>query len=252
MIDVCAIASGSNGNCYYVGNDNGAVLVDAGINCKQILLRMEGRGLDAGKVKALFITHEHLDHARGARVLCKKLNITAYMTYGTYNNLPKEFRPDFFKIVKPDNQVEIDDITIHPFRKKHDAAEPCSFRIETQGQNIGVITDVGSVCENVINNLKLCETVFLESNYDEKMLWGGRYTWVLKQRIASEVGHLSNMQALELIEKYADNNLKTIILSHLSGENNSPELALESFQRVSSVFNVIATSRHEASAVYHP
>lgn len=249
MIEICALASGSNGNCYYVGNENGAVLVDAGVSCKQVLSRMEERKLDPSKIKAIFISHEHVDHVRGTRVLSKKLNIPAFFTYGTWNKTHKSSKPPHYRYVHIDQPFELDDFTIHAFAKNHDANEPCSFRIEVNGINVGVMTDIGSVCDNVIRHFKQCDAVFLESNYDEKMLWDGPYPWYLKNRVASDHGHLSNIQALELATHHAGEKLKIIFLSHLSGENNTPELAYETFQPLHDVYEVIKTSRHEASVV---
>ena len=139
--------------------------------------------------------------------------------------------------------------TIHAFTKRHDANEPCSYRVELEGYNIGVMTDIGSVCEHVSAHFQQCNVVFLESNYDEQMLWNGKYPWPLKKRIASEVGHLSNVQALELVQQYGNGLLRTIFLSHLSGENNTPEIAYEAFKPLHETYEIIKTSRHEASVV---
>lgn len=250
MLEICAIASGSNGNCYYIGNHTDAVLIDAGISTKQILLRMKERDLDATKIKALFITHEHGDHMRGARVFGKKLQIPVYLTAKTYNNSYKNLRPDYPKFFSPEDTIEVGNFTIYPVLKNHDAAEPCSFRIEYQNRNIGVFTDIGEACDNVKTHLQLCDSLFLESNYDEKMLWEGSYPWHLKKRVASDVGHLSNGQAFELLKQHAGENLQCVFLSHLSKENNTPEIAFEIMQPLTKRFAVKLTSRHEASEVF--
>lgn len=250
MLEICAIASGSNGNCYYIGNHTDAVLIDAGISTKQILLRMKERDLDAAKIKALFITHEHGDHMRGARVLGKRLQIPVYLTAKTYNSSYKNLRPDYPKFFSPEDVISVGDFTIHPVLKNHDAAEPCSFRIEYQNRNIGVFTDIGEACNNVKTHLQLCDSLFLESNYDEKMLWEGSYPWHLKKRVASDVGHLSNDQAFELLNQHAGENLQCVFLSHLSKENNTPEMAIETMQPLTERFTVKLTSRHEASEVF--
>jgi phosphoribosyl 1,2-cyclic phosphodiesterase len=249
MVEVCAIASGSNGNCYYVGNENDAILVDAGISCKQILLRMEQKALSPQKLRAVFISHEHADHVRGARVLSKKLSIPVYYTYGTWNKAHKSSKSPFYAFIHIGTPLRLGDFKIHAFSKKHDAKEPCSYRVEIGGFSIGVMTDIGSVCEKVSENFSLCDVVFLESNYDHDMLMNGPYHWVLKQRIVSEVGHLSNIQAVELVKKCANGKLKAIFLSHLSGENNTPDLAFDAFKEFHQKYNVIKTSRSEASEV---
>ena len=250
MLEICAIASGSNGNCYYIGNEKNAVLIDAGISTKQILLRMQERGLNPTKLKALFITHEHGDHMRGARVLGKRLQIPVYLTAKTYNNAYKNLRPDYPRFFTPEEKITIGDFTIHPVLKNHDAAEPCSFRIQYKDKNIGVFTDIGEACENVKSHLGKCDGLFLESNYDEKMLWEGRYPYFLKKRVASKVGHLSNDQAFELLNNHSNNNLQCVFLSHLSRDNNSPEIAIKRMESVTSRFEVKIASRYEAAEVY--
>ncbi|HPF52139.1 MAG TPA: MBL fold metallo-hydrolase [Draconibacterium sp.] len=249
MLEICSIASGSNGNCYYIGNNTDAVLIDAGISTKQILLRMKERGLNPTKIKALFITHEHGDHMRGARVLGNRLQIPVYITAKTYNSSYKNLRPDYPRFFTPDERIQIGDFIIHPVLKNHDAAEPCSFRIEYKNQNIGVFTDIGEPCENVKTHLEQCDGLFLESNYDEKMLWEGNYPWPLKKRVASELGHLSNEQALHLLENHAGEKLKLVFLSHLSKENNTPEIALSTMNSLLHRFEIKLTSRYEASDV---
>ncbi|SHI47779.1 Phosphoribosyl 1,2-cyclic phosphodiesterase [Tangfeifania diversioriginum] len=250
MLDICAIASGSNGNCYYIGNEKDAILIDAGISCKQILLRMESKGLNPKKLKAVIISHEHSDHMRGARVLAKRLNIPVWMTAKTYYATYKNMQPAYPQFFAPGSELKIGKFTIHPFLKNHDAAEPCSFRVEYSGKNIGVFTDIGEPCENVISHLGQCDVLFLETNYDEQMLTNGPYPFFLKQRISSSVGHLSNIQAVGLLETHGGANLKCVFLSHLSAENNTPELALSSFEKLGTKYDIRLTSRHEAGEVF--
>lgn len=243
MLEVCAIASGSNGNCYYAGNSSDAVLIDAGISYRQFVKRMNEKGLDPDKVKAVFISHEHSDHIRGVRVLAKKLHVPVYITAKTYMAAYKNMRPDYPRFFNPGDVIETGGFRVHTFLKNHDASEPCSFRVEYNGKNVGVFTDIGEPCENVAAHLKHCDAVFLESNYDEDMLRNGSYPYYLKQRVASAQGHLSNIQALELLGSHAGNNLRHVFLSHLSAENNTPELALETFESVSHRFEIKLTSR---------
>lgn len=250
MLEICAIASGSNGNCYYIGNEKDAVLIDAGISAKQVIARMLERGLKPGKVKALLISHEHSDHLRGARGVSKKMNLPVYLTAKTYNGSYKNLRPDYPKYFVPGDAIEIGEFVIHTFPKNHDASEPCSFRVQYKNVNVGVFTDIGEPCENVTAHLKLCDGLFLETNYDENMLWEGRYPYFLKKRVASELGHLSNLQAFDLLKTYAGDNLKCVFLSHISKENNTPEIALNSMINLASRFDVKLTSRYEAGEVY--
>jgi len=250
MIEICALASGSNGNCYYIGNQHDAILVDAGISTRQLMLRFKETGLDPEKVKAIFISHEHADHARGMQVLSKRLGINVYMTSRTYYALPKPFRPDLVKFFQPGVAVETGSFMVYPVLKNHDAAEPCSFRIEHHGKSVGVFTDIGDPCTGVISEVGQCHALFLETNYDEKMLWEGSYPWHLKRRVSSSVGHLSNIQALELVTNHAHPDLECIFLSHLSGENNTPETAISVFGTIRERVKVKLTDRQAAGEVY--
>lgn len=250
MLTICAIASGSNGNCYYIGNSNEAVLIDAGISARQTIARLMFRNLDPSRIRAVFISHEHADHTCGARVLSKKLRVPVYLTSQTYMAMYANHRPGSPRFFKPGCEIEIGHFRIYPFGKRHDAAEPCSFRVEYKGLHTGVFTDIGSACGNVINHLNQCHVVFLESNYDENMLWAGKYPWPLKRRIASEYGHLSNDQAFDLILKNAGAQLRDVFLSHLSAENNTPDTAFNRFSELQNKIRVHLTSRYEAGEVF--
>lgn len=250
MIEICALASGSNGNCYYVGNEVDAILIDAGITCKQILCRMEERNLDPKKIRAVFISHEHSDHVRGIRVLGKKLDVPVYLTRGTFNSLYYTNLPLAPRFLEPGIPVSLGSFIVHPFLKNHDASEPASFRIESMGVNIGVFTDIGTPCLNVTSQLNKCDAIFLETNYDDKMLWEGSYPYYLKKRIGSDVGHLSNKQAFDLLSEHACKELQCVFLSHLSAENNTPQKAYDEIKPLLVKFKVKLTSRHEPGEVF--
>jgi phosphoribosyl 1,2-cyclic phosphodiesterase len=250
MIEICALASGSNGNCYYIGNHHEAVLIDAGISARRILARMHQQQLDPAMVKAIFISHEHTDHTSGARVLSKKLNIPVYLTQKTYAAMYGAQKPASPRFFEPGSEVAAGSFIIHPFSKNHDAIEPCSFRIEHNGLHVGVFTDIGSVSEHVALHLNHCHAVFLETNYDEKMLWEGSYPWPLKKRIASDQGHLSNDQAFELLSGHSGNRLRMVFLSHLSAANNSPEKAMERFRQLENRYRIRLTSRYAPAEVF--
>lgn len=250
MIEICALASGSNGNCYYIGNNEESILIDAGLSFRQILRRMEAKALDPKKIKAIFITHEHGDHIRGARVAGKKLDIPVYMTRGTFNASFRTSKPISYVEVEDNQPVTIGKFSIIPVLKNHDAAEPTSFRIKYNGYSVGVFTDIGSPCENVKKHLCQCHALFLETNYDQQMLLEGPYPYHLKVRIDSAFGHLSNFQAFELLRENAHPQLQCVFLSHLSAENNRPELALDAFKPLESRFQVILTDRYAAGEIY--
>jgi phosphoribosyl 1,2-cyclic phosphodiesterase len=172
------------------------------------------------------------------------------MSKHTYYALPTSYRPMYIELFEPGETVNAGQFQVHTFLKNHDAAEPCSFRIETGGKSIGVFTDIGMPCEKVRMAVNRCHALFLETNYDEKMLWEGPYPWPLKKRVASEVGHLSNLQALELVQQEAHPDLECLFLSHLSQENNIPSLAFSVFEPFHQKVQVKLTSRTEASEVY--
>jgi phosphoribosyl 1,2-cyclic phosphodiesterase len=250
MIEICALASGSNGNCYYIGNQHGAVLIDVGISTRQLMQRFSSAGLTPAKVKAIFVSHEHSDHSRGVQVLSKRLAIPVYMTSRTYYAMPRPHRPDYVQFFNPGEMVNTGSFVVHTLLKNHDAAEPCSFRIEYNGKSVGVFTDIGEPCSNVREAVHNCHALFMESNYDEEMLLKGSYPWFLKNRVASAQGHLSNIQALELIEHYGNPELECIFLSHISKENNTPDLALSVFQKLRDQMVIKPTSRFAATEVY--
>lgn len=249
MLEICALASGSNGNCYYLGNEKDALLIDAGISTKQILYRMHTSNLDLRKVRGVFISHEHSDHVRGVRVLVKKLGIPAFLTLNTYRAMWRAYQPPSYTPFQPGHTFRFRSFIIHPFRKNHDAREACSFRIEHEGVSVGIFTDIGSPCENVTSHLAMCHALFLETNYDEDMLWQGKYPDYLKKRVASDIGHLSNKQTFDLLKKHAGPKLQSVLLSHLSAENNTPETAYAELKPLAGKYDLFLTSRHHASKV---
>jgi phosphoribosyl 1,2-cyclic phosphodiesterase len=248
---ISSLNSGSNGNCYYIGNERDAILVDAGISCRETERRMHRLGLSMQKVRAIFISHEHSDHINGVTVLSKKYNLPVYITTGTLNNcslvldIQKTFSFTAYEAIK------IGELLISAFPKFHDAAHPHSFIVECNGVKVGVLTDIGIACENVIKHFSQCHAAFLEANYDEELLEKGRYPYHLKRRIRSGHGHLSNSQALEVFINHRSAHLSHLLLSHLSRDNNSPELVHELFSQHANGTEIIVASRYEESAVYH-
>lgn len=248
---VASLNSGSNGNCYYIGSHTEAVLVDAGISCRETEKRMKRCGLRMELVKAVFISHEHSDHIRGVETLTKKYQLPLYITGATLKNSrlkPDEKLVHSFSAYKP---VRIGELIVTPFPKSHDAADPYSFMIEHKGIKTGVFTDIGYNCEHVIRHFSQCHAAFLEANYDEKMLEEGGYPFYLKKRIRSNKGHLSNDQSLELFQKHRPAHMSLLLLSHLSKHNNSPELVHELFSAHAGSTTVTVASRYKESDVYY-
>jgi phosphoribosyl 1,2-cyclic phosphodiesterase len=248
---ISSLNSGSNGNCYYIGNDKEAVLVDAGISCREIEKRMKRLHLSMQKVKAVFISHEHTDHIRGLHSLVKKYMLPVYITTPTLRFGRLYFGYDVARNFGPHETIAVGDLKITAFPKLHDASDPYSFTVSYNNVNVGVFTDIGLPCENVINHFKQCHAAFLEANYDDEMLDKGNYPYHLKKRIRGERGHLSNKQALELFKRHRPSFMTHLLLSHLSQNNNSPELVEELFTQYADGVKMIIASRYEETPVYH-
>ncbi|MCB9358748.1 MBL fold metallo-hydrolase [Candidatus Woesearchaeota archaeon] len=247
-----AIASGSNGNCYFMESGNDSILVDAGLSCKELVHRMSNLGLSAKRLSGLFITHEHSDHIRGVEVLSKKFDIPVYVTEGTFNASNFRVNDRLLNLIKCGSSITMGNIAVNPFTKNHDAAEPCSFMLNAEGYNVAVMTDIGEKCANVVDAISKANVAFLETNYDELMLEKSNYPYPLKQRIGGNMGHFSNYQASLLVLEHANPCLKHVFLSHLSANNNTPELAYQTFtgflkERKDLSINAIMTSRHKES-----
>ncbi|MEO5976374.1 MAG: MBL fold metallo-hydrolase [Chryseolinea sp.] len=248
---VASLNSGSNGNCYYVGNSEEAVLIDGGISCREIEKRLKRLGLSIRKVKGVFVSHEHGDHVHGIPSLAKKHNIPVYITKDTFNNANLTLSVDRTRKLVSRDQMQIGGLTIKAFPKLHDAADPISFVISSDTVNVGVFTDIGFACENVISHFSQCHAAFLESNYDETMLEQGRYPFSLKNRIRGGHGHLSNKQALQLFTKYRPAFMSHLFLVHLSKNNNHPRIVKETFYPVAGQTQIIIASREKETALFH-
>ena len=248
---IASLNSGSNGNCYYVGNNDEAVLIDAGISCREIEKRMKSLGLQASRLKAVFITHEHTDHINGLPSLVKKYRLPVYITQATYQGAGFLLDPQLICSFTAFEPVQIGSLSITAFPKWHDAVDPHSMVISGGGVTVGVFTDIGAACKNVISYFKQCHAVFLESNYDEGLLANGRYPIFLKRRISGGQGHLSNTQALQLFLEHRPAFMTHVFLSHLSRENNTPDIASNLFKQHGNNVQIIHASRNNATPVYH-
>ena len=250
-LSIASLNSGSNGNCYYVGNSNEGILVDAGISCRETERRLKHLGLSIQMVKAIFVTHEHSDHVHGLPKLYKKFYLPIYMTPLTKSNMYSGLRdiPSFtFQSYEP---ITIGGLKITPIPKFHDAVDPHSFIVSHDNINVGVFTDTGRHCEHLIKSFQQCHAAFLESNYDELMLERGGYPQHLKDRIRKGFGHLSNKEALQLFLNHRPAFMSHLILSHLSANNNTPEIVDEMFTSVAGETEIIIASRKKETALYH-
>lgn len=250
QLKFASLNSGSNGNCYYIGNDEHAILIDAGLSRRETERRMQRLNLRMDHVRAIFISHEHIDHIRGVEGISKRYGIPVYITAATKGNssmyIPEELIRDF----RAQTEIVAGNLSVVPFSKKHDAADPHSFIIKYNDIVVGVMTDIGAACDNVKQHIGQCHALLLESNYDHEMLMNGRYPYPLKQRVSSDVGHLSNDQALALVMESGSDDLKLLLLGHLSKDNNREQLVREVFSSLEGKMHVDIASRFNESRVY--
>lgn len=244
-----SLNSGSNGNCYYVGTKTDAVLIDVGLSCRETEKRMQKLGLSMKTVKAIFVSHEHGDHIKGVSTLANKYSLPVYITAKTAKYGPRLIS-HISKTFTANEPITIGDLLINPFLKSHDAADPHSFTVSHQGITVGVFTDIGNVCKELIRHFKLCHAVFLEANYDIAMLENGKYPLHLKNRIRGGEGHLSNKEALDLFITHRSPFLSHLLLSHLSKENNSPELVETLFNQHANGVTITVASRYQSTDVF--
>ncbi|MDD6436263.1 MAG: MBL fold metallo-hydrolase [Clostridiales bacterium] len=231
-MEICSIASGSSGNCIYVGNDNTHILVDTGISKKRVVEGLHQIGIKPEEIDAVLITHEHSDHIQGLGVFCRKYGTKVYATKGTafaiencksLGKLPE----GLIETVSYGEDFLVGDINVHPIQISHDAAEPTAYRFENGDQKTAVMTDLGYFDDRIVKELQNLDGILLEANHDVCMLQVGPYPYPLKQRILGNRGHLSNENSGRLLDRILHDNMKQIILGHLSKENNLPELAFE-------------------------
>ncbi len=227
-VRACTLVSGSSGNSIFVQNRDTSLLVDAGVNAKQLEMAMRERDIDPAKLQGILLTHEHSDHMQGLSVLARRFALPVYLTHQTY--LAAKDRLAYFermdiRFIQADQTFEIGNMAIKPFHVPHDAAEPLGFRIDTGHGVISVASDIGHWTETIADTVSGSDMVFIEANYDHDMLWGGPYPWPLKKRIDSETGHLSNNECGDAISSLILEGSTRFILIHLSKENNRPDLA---------------------------
>lgn len=229
---LCSIASGSSGNCIYIGSGNTHILIDAGISKKKIEEGLKTIGLSGSDITALLVTHEHSDHISGIGVFSRAYKLPIYGTKGTlkgvaeYKNLGK-MPEGLYHPVNANEVVTIGEIRVEPITISHDAYEPTGYRLEANGKAVALATDLGEYNEYIVEKLKGLDAVFLESNHDVHMLEVGSYPYPLKKRVLSSEGHLSNELSGRLLCDILHDRLRFVILGHLSRENNYEMLAYE-------------------------
>jgi phosphoribosyl 1,2-cyclic phosphodiesterase len=238
-VTVSMLASGSKGNCAFVASSHTKILIDAGISCRETFKRMKSLDEDPQALAAILITHEHTDHVYGLATLAKKLRIPIFMTGATHAAWTQAMRalngekPQLHKLERFESghPFQIGDIEVKPFTIPHDAADPVGFTFRIEGSKVSVATDLGYLPFNVRDHLRGSDVLIMESNHDVEMLRGGPYPWSVKQRVASNVGHLSNEKLADFFAGDYDNYAAFVVLAHLSEQNNHPEIARRGAER---------------------
>lgn len=233
MKGFCPLASGSKGNCLYIGSENTKLLIDAGLSAKMIVDKLSQIDVSIDAIDAVLITHEHIDHIRGLGVLCSKFNLPVFANSETAKViLSQSSHPLKFKIFSTGESFVYGDIEIHPFSIQHDAVDPVAFTFSFAGMKIGVCADLGFASTLVESQLRECDYLYIEANHQPEMVHASARPMVYKQRVLGRQGHLSNESCAQLIRSVLHKNLKHIYLAHLSSECNAPELALNIIRKM--------------------
>ena len=231
-MELLSIASGSSGNCYYVGNEETHLLVDAGVSGKKIETALNEIDRKPSDLDGILVTHEHIDHVKGLGVMARKHGIPIYTTGGTISEIKKmssvgTIDDSLFHEIEPDEPFIINNLSIDASAIWHDAADPVCYSISDGKSKFSIATDMGNFDDYVVNKLKNSDIMVIEANHDIRMLQAGPYPYYLKQRILGNRGHLSNERSGQLIKALLNSHIKAILLGHLSKENNFEELAYE-------------------------
>lgn len=230
MTRLCPIFSGSKGNSIYLSCGDSNILIDAGKSAKQLEISLRENGIDATKINAILVTHEHVDHVSALRVFASRYGIKVYSSKGTLSALKDMsiLNGKFAYDEIPSIGREICGMFATPFYTSHDSTESVGYIIDTQdGKKVAIATDMGFMSDSARESINSCDTIFIESNHDVGMLKNGRYPYYLKRRILSKKGHLSNSDCANELPGFVRSGAKRLILAHLSEENNTPDVAYQ-------------------------
>ena len=226
---IAILASGSGGNAVVVEAGGTRALFDCGVTVRQLERRLGAIGLAATELDALFLSHEHIDHVRGTELLLRRRPLQVLATAGTLAAMP--WKPGGAEVLVSGRETAVGELRVTPLATSHDAREPVGFVVRHASVRVGLVTDTGCISAALLEALSGCDILLLEANHDPDMLRFGAYPWPLKQRIASDAGHLSNTQAQVAVERLAHPGLRMVVGMHLSRENNRPELARRELER---------------------
>ena len=232
-----SLGSGSRGNATLIEDGETCLLVDLGFGIRETERRLQHLGKNPADINALLVTHEHSDHIQGVGAFARKYELPVYVTPGTGRHVSLERIP-VLSGINLHKTFRIQSITIEPVAVPHDAREPCQFVFSANNKRLGLLTDVGHITPHVRDCYGECDGLILEANHDVTLLEEGSYPWPLKKRVGGQHGHLSNEQAAGLLEAVDLDRLQYLVLSHLSEQNNRPELAIEAVETVLGSRNV--------------
>ena len=233
-MELCALSSGSSGNCFYVGNSKNkeGILIDAGISSKRIIEKLAQINVLPDHIKGVFVTHEHSDHIKGVDVFARSFNVPIFATKKTLDKHSLCSNSDLLNKITNSSSVRIAGMDIEAFSKSHLAEDPVSYSVVQNGKTASIITDLGICCNKINTVVSDSDFLFLESNHDLTMLENGPYPAYLKAWVKGDKGHLSNFQASLCILEHGTRKLKNVILSHISQTNNTPEIAFNTLTHI--------------------
>lgn len=231
MIKFCSIYSGSSGNCYYIEIDETRILLDVGKSAKKIIEGLNKKNIDINKVENILISHEHVDHVQGLKVISKKNDFKIYVSRNTKKEAEKSFEDiseERIEYFKTGTEFTIGNAKILSVKVSHDAVDTSMFTFkDRKGNKISVFTDLGIITDNVWEAIKYSKLAVVEANYEKNIIEVSRYPYYLKRRIMSKYGHLSNEEGAKLAKHAIENGAQIILLGHLSKENNTPTIAYQ-------------------------
>jgi phosphoribosyl 1,2-cyclic phosphodiesterase len=227
-VKVCSLSSGSSGNCQYIETENTRLIIDAGFSGKRVEQLLKEIQVDPRSLDGILVTHEHIDHSKGVGVLSRRYDIPVYANENTWKGMEsivKNVKTHNTKLFSTNRNIELKDVLIHPFNVSHDASEPVGYIIFNNKTKLSFVTDTGWINEGIKKKISNSHFYFMESNHDVRMLMEGSYPMMLKKRIMSLKGHLSNDDATEVLSEVLRGENEIVLLAHLSQDNNKPDLA---------------------------
>ncbi|HBC79682.1 MAG TPA: MBL fold metallo-hydrolase [Bacteroidales bacterium] len=249
-LNFCSLSSGSSGNCYYLGNEFHGILIDAGISATSIRKFLKNMDISMQTIMGVLISHNHTDHIKGLEVLTRKNNLPAFTTNKIWQSIlsPRNnISRDCIREIPLMQKFHLAGFDIEAFPVCHDAPETIGFHICAGEKKITIATDLGHICQTAAPYIKAANLLVIESNYDEQMLVNGSYPHFLKARIQSDHGHLGNHQTSAFLADNIGENLSNICLAHLSINNNTPELVLQSLQQTFAERGIALNCNHQIS-----